>query len=65
MANRKPLPEGCDGSIWCQVEGHVPAVKLRGGRHHFAHIALTPGQTRTLRERKQASIPTTTKENVK
>lgn len=49
-SRRKPLEEGCEGGIWCPVEGHVEKVPHKGG-WRIQHIHLTTGQRRTLFER--------------
>jgi hypothetical protein len=57
MSNRKPLPENCDGTDYCDAEGHIV---WRGGGHwrvRRGHIDLTPGQRKTLAER-QAAVRT-------
>lgn len=57
MAARKPLDPDCEGGIYCPVPGHVkttltvPGGKVRA-RVKFAHIPLTVGQRKTLRERR-------------
>lgn len=52
MSARKPLAEGCTGNVNCPVAGHV---EWRGGGHwpvQRGHIDLTPGQRKTLVERR-------------
>jgi hypothetical protein len=48
--NRKPLEVGCDGSVTCEVPGHVSVVR-HGARCRMSHVRLTVGQRRTLHER--------------
>lgn len=53
MSRRKPLPEWCTGNYDCPVEGHIV---WRGGGHwrrERGHIDLTPGQRKTLAERRK------------
>lgn len=53
-AKRKPLPIGCNGSIDCEVLGHLEVART-GFRFRFSHIKLTDGQRKTLRERRAAA----------
>jgi len=53
MSARKPLEEGCDGGVFCPVEGHVRPIEVAGGRG-IIHAPLTLGQQRTLSERRRA-----------
>lgn len=50
MSARKPLDELCTGSVNCETEGHVSVV-WHGRNWTIRHLALTKGQTKTLRER--------------
>jgi len=53
MSARKPLEEGCDGGVFCPVEGHVRSIEI-GGMMGIIHTQLTLGQQRTLIERRRA-----------
>jgi hypothetical protein len=54
MSARKPLEEGCTGGIFCPMPGHVRTRSNGLGRATTSHIMLTRGQSKTLRERRQA-----------
>lgn len=54
-AHRKPLAEGCTSHADCPVEGHVIKRPVQRG-WAFTHIRLTPGQQRTLAERRRAAM---------
>lgn len=53
MNARKPVDPNCDGSVICQVDGHVLG-RWSGGNRVFEHIPLTNGQQKTIRERNRA-----------
>ena len=55
MSARKPLNPSCTGDRWCPVRGQV--IERGGGhwRRQLGHIDLTPGQRKTLAERRAAS----------
>lgn len=57
MSTRKPVPEGCDGSVWCPVEGHLRSEPVRSG-YRLWHIRLTRGQRLTLHERAMSRATT-------
>jgi hypothetical protein len=51
MSTRKPLHPECNGSITCTVERHVRAKPVGRSGVTLAHIPLSLGQRKTLRER--------------
>jgi hypothetical protein len=51
---RKYVNPECDGGIFCPVEGHVTRMSTGSGKWRIGHIKLTPGQLRTIRERRDA-----------
>jgi hypothetical protein len=55
MSKRKPLEPGCNGSVMCPVRGHVTQRPNRAKQvWSFAHVPLTAGQRKTLREQDDA-----------
>lgn len=55
MSARKPVEPGCDGSVLCQVRGHVTSRLTVHGHIAFSHVPLTVGQRKTIREQARAA----------
>jgi hypothetical protein len=53
-APRKPLDPNCEGGVLCMVQGHVKKTYTSSTKWRIAHIPLTPGQRKTLDERRDA-----------
>lgn len=57
--SRTPVHERCTGNLYCPVKGHLFDRRV-GMDTKLSHIRLTPGQRRTIAERRQGK-PTTWK----